>query len=105
MVERYGREGTRQISIRFPTTLLNEMEGLLAEGERSNFVVEATARELRKLRMKRALEKAFGAWQAEDHPEFKDSSAVALWVSTTRKEHEAMSNRASKGRDASGPEG
>lgn len=105
MVERYGREGTRQISIRFPTTLLSEMEGLLAEGERSNFVVEATARELRKLRMKRALDKAFGAWQTEDYPEFKDSSAVALWVSTTRKEHEAIRNQTSKGRDAIGRKG
>jgi hypothetical protein len=62
---------------------------LLKSGKRgrSKFVVEATRKELKRIRLQKALEKAAGTWKDEDHPEIKEKGTYR-WVRDLREEAE-----------------
>lgn len=74
---------TRLTAVRFPAKLVEELDRLVGKRQRSRFIVEATARELQRLRQQAAGQAAFGSWKAEDHPEIEDAAA---WVSRNRRE-------------------
>ena len=54
----------------------------MARREQSRFVAEALRKELKKLRLESALEKSFGAWGDNDHPEL--SGGTEQFVRKTR---------------------
>jgi hypothetical protein len=61
---------------------------------RSAFLTQVAAREVKRLRMIKALEMATGSWKDEDHPELKHGSAA--WVRKLRREAEDRFRRVSK---------
>lgn len=77
---------TRLVAVRLPTKLLEEIERQVGERGRSRFILEAAARELQRLRQKKAAETAFGAWKDADHPDLATPDDVAEWVSRSRRE-------------------
>lgn len=64
------------IHVRFPSTTLESIDDLLGERKRNTFIRASTEKELQKLRMLRSLEKSFGAWSHEKHPELKGGSVA-----------------------------
>jgi hypothetical protein len=75
--------GNKRTHIVIPEELAGEIDETVGKRRRSNFLVEAARRELRRLRMLRALDLARGAWRDEDHPELRKGSEQ--WVRQLRK--------------------
>jgi len=66
-----------------PFELVAEIDSLVGKRGRSRFLTEAARRELQRLRLDQALDKAVGIWKDKDHPELKNGSAN--WVTQLRK--------------------
>jgi len=71
----------------FPEDLLQAIDKLVGKRGRSKFVAEATRKELQRMQLQKALEKAAGAWKDEDHPELKEKGTYQ-WVRDLREEAE-----------------
>lgn len=69
-----------------PRDVLDSIDMLVGKRKRNEFIKDATIKELKRLRLQRALEAAAGAWKDENHPELKNG--VDKWVSNLRKEAE-----------------
>ncbi len=65
---------TSNIHVRFTTSTLKSIDQFFGERKRNAFIRASTEKELKKLRMLRTLEKTFGAWSTEDHPELSRGS-------------------------------
>ena len=61
----------RQASFTLPSDLVDELRRSVPKGEQSKVVADALRKELKRLRFRRALERTFGAWQCEEHPELE----------------------------------
>jgi hypothetical protein len=59
-----------------PEGLLIDIDQLFGKGNRSAFLTGVIEREVRRLKLLRALDEAAGCWKDEDHPELKDGSAA-----------------------------
>lgn len=77
-------EYTKVTNIRFPVDLINELDKELGKGERSQFIIEATRKELIKRKQARSLQKVKGIIKADEYPEFKDAENVYHWVRESR---------------------
>lgn len=66
-----------------PADLLESIDKLLGKRRRSKFVAEAAWKELKRLRLQRALDRAAGVWKDEDHPELVERGTYH-WVRETR---------------------
>lgn len=71
----------------FPSDLLDEIDQLVGKRKRSQFVVEAVRKEIKRLKLLKAIEEATGAWKDEDHPELTAKDTYG-WVRELRKEDE-----------------
>lgn len=69
----------------FPEDLLESIDRLVGKRKRSKFVVEATRKELRRIQLLQAIQKAAGAWQDEDHPDIVEKGTYQ-WVRQQREE-------------------
>ena len=67
---------TRQSNFLLPVGLLEEIKKHVSKREQSKFVAEALRKELKRLKLKKAIESFFGAWKDADHPELKDGAEV-----------------------------
>lgn len=76
----------RRTHIVIPENLVREIDTLVGKRGRSAFLVEAGRKELKRLRMLRALERAAGSWKDRDHPELKQGAA--RWVEGLRQQDE-----------------
>jgi hypothetical protein len=65
--------------------LMDDLRRLVPARERTRFVEEVLARELRRRKLKEALEKSAGAWKDEDHPEMKTAADIDRWIEENRK--------------------
>lgn len=74
-----GRRGkTEKVSVTLPKELAGEIRSMVSQGEVSSFFTEALEHYLAYRRQKIALEKGFGAWKDESHPDLaipEDSTA------------------------------
>jgi hypothetical protein len=66
-------------------SLMDDLRKAVPARERTRFVEEILARELRRRKLKDALEKAYGAWKDEDHPELKTPEDIDRWIEDGRK--------------------
>ena len=66
-------------------SLMDDLRKAVPARERTRFVEDILARELRRRKVKDALEKAYGAWKDEDHPELKTFEDINRWVAEGRK--------------------
>lgn len=73
----------------FPEDLLQAIDKLVGKRRRSKFVVEATRKELKRVKFVQALQEAAGSWKDEDHPELKQKGTYR-WV---REQREAAEGR------------
>jgi Arc/MetJ-type ribon-helix-helix transcriptional regulator len=69
-----ARTKTKQANFSLPDDLLEELRRQVPKGEQSMVVAEALKKELLRMRFRRALDKSFGAWKQEDHPELEQGT-------------------------------
>ena len=62
---------TRQANFLLPEDLIEEIKKFVSRREQSKFVTEALRKELKRLRLEKALKTSFGAWKDAKHPEMK----------------------------------
>ena len=78
---------SKRINVTFPTDLLDELRWLLPARERNRFIVEATARALRKRKLEEALRQLREegpAWRDENHPDLQTPDDVERYVRSMR---------------------
>ena len=66
-------------------SLMDDLRRAVPARERTRFVEEVLARELRRRKLKAALKASAGAWKDEDHPELGTFEDVNWWVEEGRK--------------------
>lgn len=59
----------RQANFTLPEELLKELKRIVPKGEQSRVVGEALRNELKRIKFRKSLGSAFGAWKSEKHPE------------------------------------
>ena len=72
------RGKTEKVSVTLPKELAGEIRSIVPQGEVSSFFTEALEHYLAYRKQKVALEKGFGAWKGESHPDLatpEDSTA------------------------------
>jgi hypothetical protein len=66
-------------------SLMDDLRNSIPPRERTRFVEEVLARELRRRKLLEALDKAYGAWTDENHPEMKTPKDIDRWIREGRK--------------------
>ena len=74
----------KRINVTFPISLLDDLRRIVPRRERNRFIVEATERELAKLRLMEALEESVGTWSGDDYPDLASSEDVDRFVRRVR---------------------
>jgi Arc/MetJ-type ribon-helix-helix transcriptional regulator len=77
-----------------PEQLAEEIDTLVGKRGRSSLLTEAAWKEVRRLRMLKALEQASGAWKDKDHPELQ--AGASKYVEKIRKEDEKRFEQVTK---------
>lgn len=67
----------------FPSDLLEDIDKLVGRRKRNKFVVEATKKELKRIKLIKALEAAAGSWEDKDHPEIVEKGTYE-WIRELR---------------------
>ncbi len=78
------RGKTEKVSVTLPRELVAEVRSVVSQGEVSSFVAEALEHYLAYHKQKLALEKGFGAWKDEDHPDLNSPQDSMLYVHNVR---------------------
>ncbi len=73
-----------RISIYFPKPLLDDLRKYVPARKRSALIVEATERELERLKVLAALEQTSGAWTDEDYPELATDEDIERYIRDLR---------------------
>jgi hypothetical protein len=66
-------------------SVADELRRLIPARERTQFVEEVLARELRRARLREVLAKTAGAWKDEDHPDMLTGEDIDRWLEEQRK--------------------
>ncbi|HHT9125043.1 MAG TPA: hypothetical protein ACFYD6_04410 [Candidatus Brocadiia bacterium] len=75
----------KRTRIIIPEDLVQSIDALVGKRKRSKFITEAAKKELSRLRLLRALDKAKGTWLDKDHPELVRKGGTYKWVRDLRK--------------------
>lgn len=62
---------TKQANFILPDDLIDELRANVPKREQSKVAAEAIRKELKRLKLQKAIQTSFGAWKDEDHPELK----------------------------------
>lgn len=68
-----------------PEKLMAEVDELVGKRQRSRFFVEAVSKEVARLKLLRAMAKAFGAVSEGDAPDWDAAESGADWVEKARR--------------------
>jgi Arc/MetJ-type ribon-helix-helix transcriptional regulator len=80
-----GKRGkTEKVSVTLPKELASEIRSTISQGEVSSFFTEALEHYLAYRKQKVALEKGFGAWKNEDHPDLATPEDSKTYVRSIR---------------------
>ncbi len=66
-------------------SIMDDLRYVIPARERTRFVEEVLARELRRRKLRAVLKKSYGAWKDENHPELATFEDVNRWVEEGRK--------------------
>ena len=66
-------------------SLMDDLRRVIPARERTRFVEDVLARELRRRKLKAALKASAGAWKGKDHPEMKTGKEIDRWIEKGRK--------------------
>lgn len=83
------RGKSEKVSVTLPKELAREVRALVPQGEVSTFFTAAIQHYLAYRRQRAALEKGFGAWKSENHPDLmtpEDSTAYIRSIREADKE-------------------
>lgn len=69
---------TKQANFLLPEDLLDELRKTVSRREHSKVVAEALRKELKRIKLKKAISESFGAWKDKDHPELQKGSETFL---------------------------
>jgi hypothetical protein len=75
---------TVEVNVTLPASLAKDLRHQVPARQRNNFVAQAVARELRRLRLQQALDASAGDWQDADHLELADGAAIDRWLAEGR---------------------
>lgn len=62
---------TKQANFFLPEDVLDEFNKSVSKRQRNKVVAEALRKELKRLKLEKAIQTCFGAWRDVDHPELK----------------------------------
>ncbi len=79
------RQIRERLNLYLTKPLADELRRLIPPRERTRFVEEAVAKALRRQKLLDALEKSYGAWKAEDHPDMLTGADIDRWIEEQRK--------------------
>ena len=89
-----GKRGkTEKMSVTLPKELAGEIRSIVSQGEISSFFTEALAHYLAYRKQKIALEKGFGAWKNESHPDLGTPEDSTAYVRAVREQDEERLTR------------
>ena len=74
----------QRINISFPKKLVDDLNLLIPSGRRSRLIVEATKKEVQKVKRLKVLSTAAGAWKDSNHPDLKTIEDIRSWVNQLR---------------------
>lgn len=79
-------EPSKRVNVTFPVTLLEELRTYVPRQERNEFIVEATEKLLKQVRLKKVLEdlRQEPAWSDEDHLDLMTVEDVNRYVRQLR---------------------
>jgi hypothetical protein len=83
----------QRINISFPKKLADELSTLVPSGKRSRLVVEATKKELQRVKMLKVLDRTAATWTDRNHPDLKTIEDVKAWVQNLRRSDKNRSFR------------
>lgn len=66
-------------------SIMDDLRHAIPARERTHFVEEVLARELRRRKLKAALAASAGAWKDEDHPKLATFEDANRWLEESRK--------------------
>lgn len=78
------RGKTEKVSVTLPKELVGEIRSIAPQGEVSSFFTEALEHYLAYRKQKVALEKGFGAWKGESHPDLATPEDSTAYVRSIR---------------------
>lgn len=79
-----GTDTTTRINVTSPGSLLQELKRYVPSRKRSKFIVEATEKELHRMRFRKALRESAGAWSDVNHPDLMTAEHVNRYVRRLR---------------------
>lgn len=83
----------QRLNISFPRKVADELSSLIPPGKRSKLVVDATKKELQKLKLLKVLERTAGVWTDINHPDLRRIEDVRTWVRKLRQSDGSRSSR------------
>jgi len=60
---------TKQANFLLPEDVIEELKAAVPKRQQSRVVTDALRKELKRIRLEKALSESFGAWKDKDHPE------------------------------------
>jgi len=66
-------------------SLMDDLRRAIPARERTRFVEEILARELRRRKLREAIDKSYGAWKDEDHPDMMTGADIDRWIEEQRR--------------------
>ncbi len=78
------RGKTEKVSVTLPRELAGEIRSIVSQGEVSSFFAEALEHYLAYRKQKVSLEKGFGAWKDESHPDLNTPQDSTAYVHSIR---------------------
>lgn len=69
---------SKQANFLLPEDLLYEFRKAVPGRQQSKVVAEALRKELKRIKLKKSLQDAFGAWSEMDHPELKKGTETVV---------------------------
>ena len=79
-----GKAKTEKMSVTLPKELAGEIRSITSKGEISSFFTEALEHYLAYHKQRIALEKGFGAWKDESHPDLATPGDSTAYVHSIR---------------------
>jgi hypothetical protein len=79
-----GKAKTEKMSVTLPKELASEIRSIASQGEISSFFTEALEHYIAYHKQKVALEKGFGAWKSEGHPDLATPEDSTAYVRSIR---------------------
>lgn len=74
-----------RMRLQISKSLMDDLRKAVPTPERTRFVEDVLARELRRKKLKAVLKTTAGAWRDEDHPELATFEDVNRWVEEQRR--------------------